>query len=558
MDRGNFGQLQAARDFLFERRTDYDGARRDFRWPAFTRFNFAEDWFDVIAANNDAEALRVLSDDGAATSRSFAELSCESKRIANFLRSLGMRNGDPVLLVMGNMVPLWESMLALIRLGAVIIPATPLLSASDISDRIERGGVRFVIAQRDYVERFEHGAWTGIVTDGVAPGWSSLDEARGFADQFTADRPTDADDPMMLYFTSGTTAKAKLVVHSHTSYPVGHLSTMYWIGLKRGDRHLNISSPGWAKHAWSCLFAPWLAEAAIIVLDHARFDVRKTLDLLVNEKITTFCAPPTVWRMLVQEDLAAWPVTVRELLSAGEPLNPEIIERIREAWGVTIRDGFGQTETSVMIANTPGQPVLAGKVGRPLPGFEVDLLDQEGRFADEGQIVISLKPARPVGLMAGYRENDVLRPLAGDYHLTGDIASRDADGLFTYIGRADDVFKSSDYRISPFELESALIEHPLVLEVAVVPSPDPVRLAVPKAFITLVPGTAPTAESARAILLHARTVLGPFKRIRRIEFADLPKTISGKIRRIELQRLERQRHEDGTSSAQSWTEDDLI
>lgn len=549
--------LRASRDLLIEHRTDYEGARRAFRWPELDHFNFALDWFDVIGRERDREALRVYHDDGSFDSRSYSELSRASDRVANFLRDAGLRRGDSVLLMMGNIVPLWETILGIMKLGAVMIPTAPLLSGSDLADRIGRGDVRFVIADNLYTSRFEPGTWTGVTVRGETPGWLRLQDAEQASETFVPDAPTLATDPLILYFTSGTTAKPKLVLHSHVSYPVGHLSTMYWIGLIPGDRHLNISSPGWAKHAWSCLFAPWLAEATIVVLDHARFDAVKTLDVIANDGVTTFCAPPTVWRILIQHDLASWNVRLRELVGAGEPLNPEVIDVVEQAWGLTIRDGFGQTESSVMIANSPGQPVTAGKVGRVMPGFSITLLDSDDAQVEEGEISVSLTPDRPTGLMQGYRVDGAIKPISGEYYRAGDIACVDGEGMFTYVGRADDVFKSSDYRISPFELESALIEHPLVAEAAVVPSPDPVRLAVPKAFVALVPGAATDAESAASILAHARRVLGPIKRVRKIEFFELPKTISGKIRRIELQRLEAERYARQERGALEWIEEDF-
>jgi acetyl-CoA synthetase len=390
------------------------------------------------------------------------------------------------------------------------------------------------------------------------PGWHRFGDAANADEDFQPDGTTNASDPLILYFTSGTTSKPKLVLHSHASYPVGHLSTMYWIGLRPGDVHLNISSPGWAKHAWSSLFAPWLAEATILTLDHARFDAEATLDAIRREQVTTFCAPPTVWRMLIQHELTAWkPNSLRELVGAGEPLNPEVINRVREAWGITIRDGFGQTETSVMIANTPGQGVVAGAVGRPLPGFDVVLLDVHENPTSEGEISIRLGAARPIGLMQGYRVGDQVQPVDGRFYRTGDVALQDANGVYTYVGRADDVFKSSDYRISPFEFESVLIEHPMVAEAAVVPSPDPTRLAVPKAFIALIPGSPANADTARSIFAHAREALGPFKRIRRLEFYELPKTISGKIRRVALRQLEAERRATNQRGALEWTEDEF-
>ncbi len=552
------GRIRAARDHLLRHRTDYEAAVSGFRWPQVTDFNYALDWFDAIGRERDGEALRIVSRAGV-QSLTFRELSAASNRIANFLRAHGARRGDGILLMMGNVAPLWACMLAVAKLGAVMIPAAPLLSAADLRDRIERGRVRLVIAGPDYADRFaEDPAVTRVLAGGEAAGWLGLDEADGYPARFEADGVTSGADPLLLYFTSGTTAKPKLVLHSHLSYPVGHLSTMYWLGLLPGDRHLNISSPGWAKHAWSCVFAPWLAEATVVVLDHARFSAEETLDALVGEAVTTFCAPPTVWRMLIQKDLRAWTPRLRELASAGEPLNPEVISQVRQAWGLTIRDGFGQTETCALIGNTPGQRVIPGAVGRPLPGFDLALKDPDGGDTAEGEICLRLDGERPLGLMRGYFDDGEIRPIEGSLYRTGDVAARDETGVFTYVGRADDVFKASDYRISPFELESILLEHPAVAEAAVTPSPHPVRLAVPKAFIALAPGAAADAATARAILDHARAALGDFKRIRRIEFADLPKTISGKIRRVELRQLEARRRAEGVKGPLDWDEEDLV
>jgi acetyl-CoA synthetase len=544
-------QFRAARDLLQAHRTDYETAYAKFSWPRPATFNFAVDWFDAVLAaeHPDRVALRLIEEDGRDAAYTFAELSARSARLAGWLRRHGVRRGTRVLVLLGNQVELWETTLAVIRLGAVMIPATTLLADADLRDRVTRGGVGAVIAQAGLAPRFASVPveYLRVAVGGDAPGWLRYADSAQAAPVFGPDQPTNADDTLLLYFTSGTTALPKLVEHTHISYPVGHLSTMYWIGLQPGDVHLNVSSPGWAKHAWSCVFAPWIAGATICMYNYERFSAAAMLDMLRDARVTTFCAPPTVWRMLIQENLAAWrdQLSLRELVGAGEPLNPEVIEVVRRELGITIRDGFGQTETSLQIGNSPGQLVKAGSMGRPMPGFSITLVDPAtdevasapGR---EGEICVDCEPERPVGLMVGYRGDDERNAAAfagGRYH-TGDVASRDADGYVTYVGRADDVFKASDYRISPFELESVLIEHPAVAEAAVVPAPDAVRLAVPKAYVVLVAGAEPGGELARDILAFCRDNLAPYKRIRRLEFANLPKTISGKIRRVELRQAE--------------------
>jgi acetyl-CoA synthetase len=555
----NAASFIAARDFLLRHREDYATAYRDFRWPRLDRFNWALDYFDVMARDNVHPALWLVDDDAGESKLSFAELSERSNRIANALRALGVRRGDRILVMLGNVVPLWECMLAAMKLGAVIVPATTLLTRSDLADRFARGRVRHVIASADAAAKFADlgGDYSRIVVGKEVVGWTPFEAGYGASAQFTPDGETRADDPLLLYFTSGTTATPKLVLHSHQSYPVGHLSTMYWLGVQPGDLHLNISSPGWAKHAWSCFFSPWNAEAAVFIVNQRRFNARGLLDTVARCGVTTFCAPPTVWRMLIQEDLSAWSVRVKELIGAGEPLNPEVIERVRSAWGVTIRDGYGQTETTALVGNTPGQRVKPGSMGRPLPGYRVALLGLDGAAVREGEVCLTLDP-RPTGLMQGYQSDDGgVRAQADAVYRTGDVASIDEDGYLTYVGRADDVFKSSDYRISPFELESVLIEHPAVAEAAVVPSPDPVRLAIPKAYLALAPGHAPDRVTALSIFKHCRTALAPFKRVRRIEFAELPKTISGKIRRVDLRRIEAANRRDDKRLPLEFREEDF-
>jgi acetyl-CoA synthetase len=553
--------FRAARDLLLRHRTDYERAYREFTWPQLDTFNWALDWFDAVAAESGAPALWVIEEDGGEQKLSFSELSERSTRVANWLRDQGVARGDRMIVMMGNQVELWETLLAATKLGAVVIPATTLLEPADLVDRVERGDVRHVVARSSETAKFDAvpGSYTRIAAGESRDGWLRYADAYAAAARFVPEGVTHASDPLLLYFTSGTTAKPKLVEHTHASYPVGHLSTMYWIGLQPGDVHLNISSPGWAKHAWSCVYAPWNAEATVVVYNYSRFDADALLDRMVRSGVTTFCAPPTVWRMLMQEDLSAWRMSLREAVSAGEPLNPEVIERVRRAWGITIRDGYGQTETTAQIGNPPGAPVKEGSMGRPLPGYTVALVDPTGEEGDEGELTLDLA-RRPLGLMSGYRGSDALTAEVmrdGRYH-TGDVASRDGDGFVTYVGRADDVFKASDYRISPFELESVLIEHPAVAEAAVVPSPDPLRLAVPKAYVAVAPGHESTAETARSILAYARAQLAPFKRVRRLEFAELPKTISGKIRRVDLRGQEEERRRTASverAPGEFWEED---
>ena len=527
--------FREARDLLLSLREDYFAARSAFVWPRPERFNWALDWFEAELAAGEhglKPAIKVLGE-GVET-RTFAELARTSSRLANGLRAIGAKRGDRLVMMLGNQPELWETMLAAMKLGLVLIPAMPQLGPADIADRLERGRARFIVARGADADKFEGlGKEVERIAIGEpAAGWRTYESLLSPNARFQPDGPTRPDDPMLLYFTSGTTARPKLVLHTHATYPIGHLSTMYGLGLHPGDVHLNISSPGWAKHAWSSVFAPWNAGAAIIALA-GRFDARETLDILVEHEVTVFCAPPTVWRILIQQDLPKWRVKLREANSAGEPLNPEVIDQIRRAWGLTVRDSYGQTETTMMIGNSPGQKVVPGSMGRPLPGWRVALIDADGLESDQGEISLSLHP-RAAGLMRGYLNEQEEAAPEGDYYRTGDVASRDGEGYITYIGRADDVFKSSDYRLSPFELESALIEHEAVGEAAVVPAPDRVRYTTPKAYIALTPGWAADEATAASIFDHVRKRLSAYKRVRRIEFAELPKTASGKIRRVEL------------------------
>ena len=550
--------LRSARDFLVAHASDYDEARRVFQWPEFTDLNWAIDWFDAELATQypNALALKIVGENS--VELTFGQLSAGSNRIANGLRALGVRRGDRLMLMLSNCAALWETMLAAMKLGAITVPTSTLCTAEDVATRAALSGAKFIVTNSSLAASFNHlsGDLVRIAIDGAPTGWVQYADLNG-DDEFAPSGVAQADDPILLYFTSGTTAQPKLVLHSHRSYGVGALSTMYWLGLRPGDMHLNISSPGWAKHAWSCFFTPWNAAACVFISNQPRFDAKALLGDLAENPVTSLCAPPTVWRMLIQEDLAAFPVGLRSACSAGEPLNPEVIEAVERAWGLTIRDGFGQTETTAQIANTPGQPVKVGSVGRPLPGYDVVLLNEAGQEADEGEIALRLTPA-PAGLMRGYMgDGGEPLPILGDFYRTGDVASRDQDGWYTYVGRADDVFKAADYRISPFELESALIEHPAVIEAAVVPAPDPIRTSVPKAFVTLASSASAQEDVALDLFRHIARTLAPYKRVRRIEFGELPKTISGKIRRVELRRLELERFAEGTRPPVEFREEDF-
>ncbi|MEF2978613.1 AMP-binding protein [Subtercola sp. YIM 133946] len=553
--------FRAARDTLLEHRTDADAAALAFDWPDVgTHFNWAVDWFDAIAVGNDRLALWIVEEDGSETKVSYDELRWRSDEVAAWLSGLGVQQGDHVMLMLGNRVELWESMLAIMKLGAVILPTTTLLSTGDLDDRLVRGGVRHVIADVADVDRFDglQGDFTHIVVGGSTPGWHDYSdslEGLGIAPSVTV----DTGDPCLIYFTSGTTSKPKMVVHTQASYPVGHLSTLYWLGVGPGDVHLAISSPGWGKHAWSCFFAPFNAEATVFVYNYRRFDAVALRTQLDEAGVTTFCAPPTVWRMLIQSDLGAKPRALHEILSAGEPLNPGVIAAVEQAWGLTIRDGYGQTETTALIANPPGAAIVPGSMGRALPGVAIAIVDPvSGEPAATGEICLDLT-VEPANLMSGYLGDDDRTTSArtGGYFHTGDVAVRTDDGTITFIGRTDDIFKSSDFKVSPFEVESVLLQHPAVAESAVVPAPDATRHSVVKAYVTLAEGWAPGVESARAIFAHSQAELSSFERVRRIEFFELPKTISGKIRRVELREREQAAFDRGEAIDTEWRGDSV-
>ena len=557
--------VRAARDFLLHHPHDYDTVVRNFAWPQLDDFNFALEWFDVVAGEHpDRPAVTIVEETtGQTNSWTYGEVAARSDQVASWLVGLGIRPGDTMIVMLNNTIELWEILMALMKVGGVAIPTSTLLGDADLAWRIETADARFAIAPASLAERFHlvrEGTTLIAVGDDV-DGWQRWGDSLGAPTPFEPDAATPADSTSLLYFTSGTTARPKLVRHTQVSYPIGHLSTMYWLGVRPGDVHLNISSPGWGKHAWSNFFSPFLAQATVFIVNYDRFHAESLLDIMDSHEVSSFCAPPTVWRMLIQADLSRLSRPPRELVGAGEALNPEVINKVRAAWGNTIRDGYGQTEMTCAIGNSPGQPVRTGAMGRPLPGYRVALVDPHTDEVvagpGEGEICLDLSYDH-LGLMGGYHEAPDITAEAcrGGYYHTGDIGSRDADGYITYVGRADDVFKASDYKISPFELESALMLHDAVAECAVVPSPDAVRGAVPKAYVTLADGHEAGRDVAASVFAHCREHLNGYQLVRIIEFSPaLPKTISSKIRRVELRAAEAQRVASGQDEGQFFYRD---
>ena len=516
--------------------------------PVPRQFNFAREVVEHWAGNQPgAPALWcVRAENGTETKLTFSQLAEGLRRAASFFHQLGIRRGDRVLVIAPRVPQWWTAMLGLIRLGAVPIPGTPLLTGRDISYRVKAAEVSALVTDADGAVKAE-GLEVAhrILLDGDLPGWASFEAGLRQADPRFDPEPTLGGDPGIIYFTSGTTGPPKMVLHTQASYGLGHRVTgEQWLDLRPGDVHWCITDTGWAKAAWSCLFGPWQMGACVFAVDaRAKFEAAAALRTLANYPITTWCAPPTALRLIVREELSRYRFPhLRHCVSAGEPLNPEVVAAWKAATGLTIYDGYGQTETVVMIANLRcrGDEVLPGSMGKPTPGYTIALLDdelQEVPENEEGEIAVRVAPNRPVGLFREYwknpNEND--RRFRGDWYLTGDRARRDAAGRFWFIGRGDDVIKSAAYRIGPFEVESALIEHPSVVEAAVVGKPDPLRGQIVKAFVVLRRECAPTESLKRELQEHCKRVTAPYKYPREIQFLEeLPKTISGKIRRIDL------------------------
>ena len=509
-------------------------------------FNFATDVMERWAKlRPDDLALWCVGESGAEQRFTFAELAGQFRRAASFFDKLGIRQGDRVLVILPRVPQWWIAMLGLMKLGAVPIPGTVLLTAKDIRYRIQAAEVAAVITNGELAERVDDFSGIKIVAGEICAGWMEFDEGLRAARTDFEPPPTRTDDPGIIYFTSGTTGPPKMVLHTQESYGLGHRVTgEQWLCCQPHDLHWNLADNGWAKAAWSSLFGPWHMGAGIFTVDsRGRFDAAEALRILARYPITTWCAPPTALRLIVREDLAAYRFPhLRHCVSAGEPLNPEVIEAWKRSTGLTIYEGYGQTETVVLIANcrARGDEVHPGSMGRPTPGFEVALLDDDLRELPsgvEGEVAVRVAPRRPLGLFREYWRNpeENAARFRGEWYLTGDRATRDAEGCYWFVGRNDDVIKSAGYRIGPFEVESALVEHPAVVEAAVVAKPDAMRGAIVKAFVVLRKGITPGEALATELQEHCKRVTAPYKYPREIEFlAELPKTISGKIRRVEL------------------------
>ena len=545
---------------------DYAAARQTFKWEVAEDYNFALDTIGTWAEDRNKVAMLWLGADGREERLTFVHFDEASSRVANALEKLGVRKGDRVLVMLPRVPEWWETVLGLMKLGAVGIPCTTLLTPKDIQYRAELAEAAAIVTDeagaaklaqvRAQCPSIRLALVVGEPETAPPAGCVGYHPAVDIASPGWEERRTKSGDPALIYFTSGTVGYPKMVLHTHASYPIGHTAVTgrYWLDLTPSDLHWNLSEMGWAKAAWSNFLGPWGNGAALFIQDaRGKFNPKETLEILEKYPITTFCAPPTAYRLLVQEDLTRYHFpALRHCVGAGEPLNPEVIAAWRAATALTIHDGYGQTESVLLCGNFPSLDVRPGSMGKPAPGFDLAVIDHDGVELgpdQEGDIAVRVTPARPLGLFQEYWRNPeaMRRSFKGDWYITGDRAYRDADGYFWFVGRADDVIISAGYRIGPFEVESALVEHPAVVEAAVVASPDPVRGAIVKAFVILAPGYEAAAQLAAELQDHVKAVTAPYKYPREIEFvAELPKTISGKIRRVELRERERAKKQGST------------
>ena len=547
---------------MYPEMVDYEQACREFRWEVPEHYNFAFDVVDRWGEDTTKLAMLWVNEQGDEKRLTFRDFTERSNQLGNALRTMGIRKGDRILIMLPRVPEWWEAVLGIMKIGAISMPGTTLLTPKDVAYRIQAAEAVAVITDEEgalKVERVADECPTlrlKIILGADREGWVNYTRAVASAVSTLKPEPTRSDEPMMIYFTSGTVGYPKMVLHTHVSYPIGHIVTgKYWLDLKPTDLHWNLSDTGWAKAAYSNLFGPWIMGTAMFTFDgRGRFDARQTLELLERYPISTFCAPPTAYRLLVLENLRHYHLTaLRHCIGAGEPLNPEVIEAWQRGTGQIIRDGYGQTETVILVANFPPLPVKPGSMGKPSPGLTIGVVDDDGREVPpgtEGDIAVKLTPTRPVGLFKEYWRNPEATSncIRGEWYITGDRAIRDEDGYFWFVGRADDVIISAGYRIGPFEVESALVEHPSVAEAAVVASPDQIRGEIVKAFVILAPDHQPSEQLIQDLQEHVKRVTAPYKYPREIEFTtELPKTISGKIRRVELRQRERDRKAVGRS-----------
>jgi acyl-coenzyme A synthetase/AMP-(fatty) acid ligase len=531
-------------------RADYEALRQSFGWQCPELFNFGFDVVDRWAAQQPEKiALHWVGPDQE-RKVTFTELSARSDRVAQALIALDLHRGDRVLVMLPRVVPWWESLVGIFKAGMIAIPGTTLLTSKDIAYRVHAAEVTAVITDAagaakvdEVVAELPELKHKIAVADAAPPGWTTYESLLAAASPPQPLAKTRSDEPALVFFTSGTTGMPKMVLHTHASYGLGHEVTgRFWLDLREDDLHWNLSDTGWAKAAWSSLFGPWLCGATLFVQhSHGKFSPADVLHFLSAYPITTFCAAPTIYRMLVQQDLSGFrPGALRHCVAAGEPLNASVIDRWRKATGLTIRDGYGQTETVLLCANFPGIEVRPGSMGLPTPGFDLAVIDEAGErqpAGAEGDVAVRIDPDRPLGLFREYWRNPEANAASfrSGWYVTGDRARIDDDGYFWFVGRADDVIKSSGYRIGPFEVESALLTHPAVAEAAVVGKPDPLRGEIVKAFVVLSPGHEPSEQLVAELQEHVKRTTAPYKYPREIQFLpDLPKTVSGKIRRVEL------------------------
>ncbi|WP_424244447.1 acetyl-CoA synthetase [Elusimicrobium posterum] len=536
---------------------DYEDFAANFKINVPENYNFGFDTVDEMARiNPDREALNWHDESGKHQNFSFKDISEQSNKAANYLKSLGIKKGDRVMLIMQRKYEFWFVNVALCKIGAICIPSTHLMTVKDVVYRIKAAGIKAIVAVNDprVIETVDAASKDPeskdleikVCVHGNPEGWKGFsteyEKCSNIFERPTGDEATTNDDTLLLYFTSGTTGMPKMVCHSNT-YPLGHIVTAYyWHNLRGQGTHLTLSDTGWGKCAWGKLYGQWICGNSVFVYDFERFVAADLLKIMADNKVTSFCAPPTVFRHMIKEDFSKYDLSALKYATvAGEPLNPEVFNKFKELTGISLMEGFGQTETTLMVANFFFMPnPKPGSMGKPNPTFDVDVIDENGNstmVGEEGELVIRTDKGIPVGLFSGYyRDEELKKSVWYDniYH-TGDMVYRDEDGYYWFIGRADDVIKSSGYRIGPFEVESALVEHPAVLECAITAVPDEDKGQIVKASVILTKGYTPSPELVKELQNHVKKVTAPYKYPRIIEFVDdLPKTISGKIKRAQI------------------------